>query len=511
MGMQLNHHTQCQYRASLGIMTLAFILIVLKNDALAAQPVGQDFSTSTFSAANKPLPSQSPQRTLRIALVIGNSTYGTAGKLRNPSNDADDMDRAFKELGFEVVLKKDVTRRETEEAIRQFNAQLSSAQMAVFYYAGHGVQVDGENYLIPIGAKIDRETDVPYEAFPLGKILGAMDSSGNSGNVIFLDACRNNPYERQWRSDSRGLADVRSNRGTLISFATAPGKVAEDGKGRNSPYTASLLEFIQEPELPIELVLKNVRRSVMKMTEGRQISWESSSLVDPVIFNARGMSNIALADPPKPLPVQPIKPSPKPLPPKLPLVQNKRPLIVIDPGHGGSESGSIGIDNIVEKEVTLDIGLKVADLLKQNGVDVVLTRSQDSDLDLQQRLDIASQHQTAALVSIHANSISLDRPDVNGVETYYYDDKSLGLANAIHSQFLQETKIEDRRVRKARFFLIRKASMPSILIETGFLTGAQDAQKLRDPQMRRLMAQGITKGILQFLQSQSSTGKSLEK
>ena len=135
--------------------------------------------------------------------------------------------------------------------------------MGLFYYAGHGVQVGGENYFIPIGARIDLESDVPYEAVPLGKVLGAMDEAGNPVNIVLIDACRNNPYSRGWRSSTRGLAFVQSAKGMLTSFATGPGKEAQDGSGRNSPYTASLLEYIQEPDLQIELMLKNVRQGVV--------------------------------------------------------------------------------------------------------------------------------------------------------------------------------------------------------------------------------------------------------
>jgi hypothetical protein len=228
------------------------------------------------------------QRERRTALVIGNGNYGAEGSLKNPPNDATDIAQALRGLGFGVKLLQNSNKRQIAEAIEQFNRELYQGGVGLFYYAGHGVQVEGENYLIPIGAKIDRESDVAYEAIPLGKILGAMEAAGNPVNIVLLDACRNNPYSRGWRSAVRGLATIQSAEGTLISFATAPGRVAADGDGRNSPYTASLLQNIQTPNLPIPLLFQQVRQSVKENTGGKQIPWEASSLTGNFAFKSAG-------------------------------------------------------------------------------------------------------------------------------------------------------------------------------------------------------------------------------
>jgi N-acetylmuramoyl-L-alanine amidase len=175
-----------------------------------------------------------------------------------------------------------------------------------------------------------------------------------------------------------------------------------------------------------------------------------------------------------------------------------RAMVVIDPGHGGRDPGAVGRGNIYEKEIVLDISRQVAAILAQNGVSAALTRNSDEEIDLEPRIATAERANATVFVSIHANAISLDRPDVNGLETYYFDS-GLGLANAIHANILRSASVEDRRVRKARFFVLRKTSMPSVLVETGFVTGATDAANLATAAHRQNMARGIAQGILQYL------------
>ncbi|MEO0949058.1 MAG: caspase family protein, partial [Cyanobacteria bacterium J06641_5] len=171
----------------------------------------------------------------RFALVIGNADYKSS-PLRNPANDARDMATALQELGFEVNLLLDATLPQIEAAIEQLNRQLRRGGVGMVFYAGHGIQVKGENYLMPIGANINREQDVRYEAYPLGRLLGSLEDADNDLNIVILDACRNNPFARQWRSASMGLAPVQSARGTLVAYATYPGGLADDGPDRNGVY-----------------------------------------------------------------------------------------------------------------------------------------------------------------------------------------------------------------------------------------------------------------------------------
>jgi N-acetylmuramoyl-L-alanine amidase len=187
-------------------------------------------------------------------------------------------------------------------------------------------------------------------------------------------------------------------------------------------------------------------------------------------------------------------------PTNLPSVPNSRIVVVIDPGHGGPDPGAIGINGIREKDIVLPIALEVASLLEQQGVQAVLTRPDDRDLDLDPRVQIAERANANLFVSIHANAISLSRPDVNGIETYYYSSSSLRLAQVIHASVVQNTGSADRGVRQARFYVIRNTSMPAVLVETGFVTGQNDAARLGDPAYRSQMAGAIARGILLYVQ-----------
>jgi tetratricopeptide (TPR) repeat protein len=220
----------------------------------------------------------------RIALVIGNSAYQEA-RLNNPVNDANDMAAALRELGFEVILLQDASQRQMEEAVDRLNEKLRPGGTGLFYYSGHGMQVKGENYLIPIDARIRREQDVLYETLPVGKVIGAMEDAGNEINIIILDACRDNPFSRSWRSGTRGLAEINAVRGMLIAYATAPGQLAEDGKGRNGTYTSYLLKHIKTANLDAGIMFRRVREDVDKETHSFQIPWESSSIIGDFSFN----------------------------------------------------------------------------------------------------------------------------------------------------------------------------------------------------------------------------------
>jgi N-acetylmuramoyl-L-alanine amidase len=199
-----------------------------------------------------------------------------------------------------------------------------------------------------------------------------------------------------------------------------------------------------------------------------------------------------------PIPVTPPRASYPPT--DLPSVPNSRVVVVIDPGHGGPDPGAIGINGIREKDIVLPISLEVASLLEQQGIQVVLTRQDDRDLDLEPRVQIAERANANLFVSIHANAISLSRPDVNGIETYYYSNDGLRLAQVLHASMVQNTGSADRGVRQARFYVIRNTSMPAVLLETGFVTGRDDAPRLADPAYRSQMAGAIARGILLYVQ-----------
>jgi antitoxin component YwqK of YwqJK toxin-antitoxin module len=226
----------------------------------------------------------------RVALVIGNATY-KVNPLKNPVNDSTDMARSLRSVGFDVIEANNATLTQMREVTRRFADKLSNSDVGLVYYSGHGVEVKGKNYLIPVGADIKREYEVVDQAFDASQFLEMMDNirgpNNKRVNILIVDACRNNELQRSWRSTNNGLARMDAPGGTFISFATAPGRVAADGTGRNSPYTKHLLQALKQPNVPIEQVFKVVRRNVMEETKGEQVPWENSSLVGDFYFTVQ--------------------------------------------------------------------------------------------------------------------------------------------------------------------------------------------------------------------------------
>ena len=223
----------------------------------------------------------------RLALVIGNSDYKDS-PLRNPTNDANDMARVLEDLNFEVMLHTDADRREMGRAIRDFGRKLKEDRgVGLFYYAGHGMQIDNSNYLIPVDTPLQEEDEVPYESVDVGSVLAKMESAGNALNLIILDACRNNPFPSRFRSTSRGLARVEAPIGSLVVYATAPGTVAADGEGRNGVFTGALLEQLRTDGQSLTQTIRRTRAAVIKATNGQQVPWESSSLLHDYYFTPK--------------------------------------------------------------------------------------------------------------------------------------------------------------------------------------------------------------------------------
>jgi hypothetical protein len=219
----------------------------------------------------------------RIALVIGNSQYKDS-PLPNPVNDARAIARALSDSGFKVTKKENAGQKEMQLALRDFGDALKAGGVGLFYYAGHGMQVKGRNFLIPVDAQIQREDEVAYNSVDAGQVLDKMEAAANRLNIVILDACRNNPFARSFRSGGAGLAQMDAPVGTLVAFATAPGSVASDGDGQNGLYTQHLLQSMQKPGIKIEDVFKNVRAGVRRDSQGKQIPWESTSLEGDFIF-----------------------------------------------------------------------------------------------------------------------------------------------------------------------------------------------------------------------------------
>jgi uncharacterized caspase-like protein len=229
----------------------------------------------------------------KIALVIGNSNYKDVVRLKNPVNDAKSMSLALNKLGFEVTELTDASQKDMNRAIGHFGRKLNADSVGLFYYAGHGLQVGGKNYLVPVDALIDGEASIPTETVEVDSVLAQLTTSALS--IVILDACRNNPFERGSRSTAGGLAQIDAPKGSFIAFATSPGKSAADGNGKNGVYTTELLKQMSVPNLSIESVFKRVRANVARLTGDAQVPWESTSLVGDFYFQPDDSSAVEKA------------------------------------------------------------------------------------------------------------------------------------------------------------------------------------------------------------------------
>lgn len=228
----------------------------------------------------------------RTALVIGNSSYLHTSPLANPKNDAGDVTLALKKVGFTVIEGRDLDKGAMDRTIHQFARELNGSQVGLFFYAGHGLQVDGQNYLVPVDAKLEDASGLDFEMVRLELVHRTMERATKT-NLIFLDACRDNPLSRNLaralgtRSTAigKGLASVESGEGTLLSFSTQPGSVAADGAGRNSPYAAAFVKQLETSKDDLSAMLINVRRQVIQDTGRRQVPWEHSALTARFYFS----------------------------------------------------------------------------------------------------------------------------------------------------------------------------------------------------------------------------------
>ena len=230
------------------------------------------------------------QQEKRVALVIGNRDYATA-PLLNPVNDALAMTQVLQEVGFDVMSYTDIDKKKMAQVINRFGQKIAKGGVGLFYFAGHGMQVKGENYLIPVDVNTNGERAVKRTSIKLAQVTDSMKSAGNRMNIIILDACRDNPFLERTRSFNQpiitkgALAKIDAPYGTYIAFATAPGSRASDGDGSNGLYTEALKEAIKIPELKIEDVFKRVRKMVHDKSGGSQQTWDNTSIVGDFYFN----------------------------------------------------------------------------------------------------------------------------------------------------------------------------------------------------------------------------------
>ena len=242
-----------------------------------------------LAASGEPTLAEQFKDEKRYALVIGNSHYKNVAPLKNSVNDANDMAAELTNSKFEVIKVIDGSYEQMRDAYKKFHEKLSSGPkdqtVGLFYYAGHGIQNEGENYLVPVEANIQYEDDIPRTCLPVQRIIMAnMERSSSRMNIIILDACRNNPFPSAFRSSEAGLAEIKRAKGSFIAYATAPGYTASDGEGRNGLYTQELLKAMRKPGTTIEQVFKEVRRNVLKLSGDRQYTWDSSNIIGDFYF-----------------------------------------------------------------------------------------------------------------------------------------------------------------------------------------------------------------------------------
>jgi Caspase domain len=245
----------------------------------------------TFSAT-----AQAPND-VRIALIIGNSAYPGNMALANPSNDAKDMAEMLRSMGFGVVEIIDGNRMQMLNAIARAGQALSSRQgVGMLFYAGHGLQLDWHNFMIPVDAKLASTGDVTKQTVDIDTVMNTFKAAGTRMNIVVLDACRDNPFADGKTASGKGLAPLDAPTGTFLAYATAPGNVAQDGTGKNGLYTGFLLQELQKPSVRIEDIFKRVRFSVRKASDGAQIPWETTSLEDDFVFNSGIKKIVKLTD-----------------------------------------------------------------------------------------------------------------------------------------------------------------------------------------------------------------------
>ena len=272
--LQNNEIQQEQIKQELEILTT-------EHDTVSRQINAEQYSQASAKTNTEKLEPELTER--RLALVFGNSEYITGTSLKNPVNDANLMEGTLKELNFEVIKKLNANKEEMMEAVREFTEKLPDYDVALFYYAGHGNQVDGKNYLIPTDAHLEKPTDCRFEAIEVEFIVEEFEKYQDNTNIVILDACRNNPYTAWARGGEAGFRAMNFSSGTIIAYATSEGATAADGKGANGLYTEELVKQMAVPQ-SILSVFMNTRAQVRKMSNGAQIPTEWNKLNGDFFF-----------------------------------------------------------------------------------------------------------------------------------------------------------------------------------------------------------------------------------
>lgn len=329
----------------------------------------------------------------------------------------------------------------------------------------------------------------------------SINNNGNNGSTATIESVEivNNGTQLLIKSDQAVSATTGWDRKSGLFRITIPNaKLAPDVKTATLETNSPILKLRLQPQPPNTVVI------FIQPALGISLGAINSAGDNLLALKLQGSRLIR-----PPLSLPPLSPPKQELPdlnskqPEIrpqPTVPKGKLVVIIDPGHGGKDSGAVGIGGVQEKNVILPIGKRIAEVLERNGIQVIMTRDSDYFVTLPGRVTMAQRAKADVFVSIHANSAGANRPEVNGLETYYYDS-GLTLARIVHSKILQSLNVKDRNVRKARFYVLRKNSMPSILVETGFVTGREDVANLNSPAYQNQMADAIAQGILQYLRS----------
>jgi formylglycine-generating enzyme required for sulfatase activity len=296
---------------------MRFLLLALLLPLVATASDTRDLGPASYAEM---------QSEKRVALVIGNGAY-SSGALRNPPSDARAVAARLEGLGFEVTVATDLDQNAMKTAIIDFGQQLEAGGVGLFFYAGHGIQHSGRNYLVPIGARISDEAYIDVMAVDVNLVLAGMDAARNRLNIVVLDACRNNPFASKFRSQQQGLAQLNAPTGTFIAFATGPGDVAEDGAGDNSSFTQALVSRLDSQGVELEKVFKAVRQDVYQATGGSQTPWTNSSVMGDFYFALPDTGDTGTEEEPEPVPsvVHDDPPAPPPVEPDPPAALDPQP------------------------------------------------------------------------------------------------------------------------------------------------------------------------------------------
>ena len=318
-------------------------------------------------------------QTNRLALVIGNDYDGESGQLLNPVHDADDMRKTLRKLGFEVMGDNQQSLQEMNTLVREFGDRLRPGMVGLFYFAGHGMQINGQNYLIPVQSGIQREDEVPFRALAVDQVLAKMSKNKTGLNLMMLDACRDNPFARSFRSTSTGLAKMEAPSGTLISYAAKPGTRSIDGTGHNGLYTSVLLKYLPIPGMPIEQMLKKVGTEVRQLSRDQQQTWMEGLLDsgDGGDFCFAGCAGRAPT--PTTPPYKSVEPVPTPIvKPSITYTETSKPTPQLRPSVKDLTSTSTRPNPLLSKQENINIQKDNTDL-NYNGVDLTLHLSSEEN------------------------------------------------------------------------------------------------------------------------------------